>query len=487
MRWVYCVFLAAVMMLVGCGPASKPKDKSTNVSSTLVTPESDAARQEAQRYRLEWNRNMFVGDYERCGSQSATWDAAAKLALENFAQFRAGDPGQRDALKANLVEAVKAAEAAGCEDPLVKYLYVQFVLAEEKPGAPDQVKEFRSIAEALMRDSRRAVMGKYCAAIHGIEAVAPGSATTVAELQLKARRTSENLDWQSKARKFLLELTRDKKTPPNEVYDAWELFFSLTDAHSSDRYAPYLQAQKIIFTNWPSVACLCLQKGRFYTDHAWRARGGGWGDSVTPRGWLDFSNRLLIAEQALNKAWELDPTDGGIARAMITLELGQGRGRDRMELWFNRAMDLNPNDLDACCAKLYYLEPKWYGSLNDMFQFGSQCVRSEKWGGEVPLVMVSAHEMAAKYLNESQQASYWKQPGVWKSIKQAYEKFARLNPHNSHWHNWYALYAYRAEQWAELNRQLATLDKVDYKVFGGKQAFDKIAAIARKHASDAGS
>jgi hypothetical protein len=498
MRSVCCVFLAAAMTLVGCGPASKPKDKSKRVNSTPVTTESDAAGQEAQRYRLEWNRNMFVGDYDRCGSHSPTWDAAARIALENYARFRAGELGQRDVLKASLIESVKAAEATGCEDPLIKYLYVHFVLAEEKSAAPDQVKQFRSIAEALMRDPQRSVIGKYYAAIRGVEAAEagsathelgasePGSAVNIKELQLRSSRKSENLNWQSKARNFLLDLTSDKKTPPDEVYDAWELLFSLTDEHSSDRYVPYLQAQKTIFTNWPSVASLYLQKGCFYTAHAWRARGSGLADSVTPKGWLDFSNRLVIAEQALNKAWELDPTDSRIAREMITVELGQGRGRDRMELWFNRAMNLNPNDLDACRAKLYYLEPKWYGSLKDMFLFASECIRSEKWGGEVPLIMVSAHERAAKYLDESQQARYWKQPGVWKSIKEAYEKFSRLSPQDFHWRNSYALYAYRAEQWSELNRQLATLDKVDYQVFGGKPAFDKIVATARKHATEAG-
>ena len=30
-----------------------------------------------------------------------------------------------------------------------------------------------------------------------------------------------------------------------------------------------------------------------------------------------------------------------------------------MELWFQRAMELNPNDYDACNYKLLYLEPKW--------------------------------------------------------------------------------------------------------------------------------
>ena len=65
-----------------------------------------------------------------------------------------------------------------------------------------------------------------------------------------------------------------------------------------------------------------------------------------------------------------------------------------MELWFDRAMELDPNDYDACYYKLYYLEPKWYGSVKDMLDFGRECVDSKVWGGRVPLVLTDAHYAA---------------------------------------------------------------------------------------------
>jgi hypothetical protein len=46
----------------------------------------------------------------------------------------------------------------------------------------------------------------------------------------------------------------------------------------------------------------------------------------------------------------------------------------------------------------------------------------------------------------------------------------------------YALYAYRCEQWDELNRLLPTLGKIHYDVFGGKAAFYKMARLAKQHA-----
>jgi hypothetical protein len=102
--------------------------------------------------------------------------------------------------------------------------------------------------------------------------------------------------------------------------------------------------------------------------------------------WLNRSGRVGNSEIKLNSwkeshrtersnpnAWQLNPEDSRIADKMLEVELGQGEGRDRLELWFDRAMALNTNDYKACSTKLNYLMPKWYGSTKDMLQFGPEC------------------------------------------------------------------------------------------------------------------
>jgi len=172
----------------------------------------------------------------------------------------------------------------------------------------------------------------------------------------------------------------------------------------------YDALEPVIFKNWPSESSVYLLKGTFCTDYAWQGRGGAFADKVTDQGWGLFEERLAEAEKALAKAWELNPRDARTARAMITVELGQGKGRDRMEMWFKRATDLNPNYYDAFHAKLYYLEPKWFGSPEDMLAFGRECVASKKWGGRVPLILRDAHEVLAKLEKKDQRADYWKRP-----------------------------------------------------------------------------
>ena len=373
-----------------------------------------------------------------------------------------------------LVEAVKAAVTNGCDDPMVKYLHARLVMQGEEHDTQQHAEAYRWVAEALGRSSRPPIR-KYYAALRASEFSNIGSATAMAEVH----------HWRDAAKQFLTEVVKDKATPPVEVYEAWEEFFRSVPKNNKEHYELYLELEPVLFKNWPAEPTLYLLKGWLYCDYAWEARGSGWADSVTSGGWAGFEKRLEIAEQALDKAWKLDPTDARIARWMITVELGQGRGRDRMEQWFQRAMALNTNYYDACHAKLYYLEPKWYGSREDMFEFASECLRSDTWGANVPLIVLDAHDSVARSMDKSSQAEYWKRPEVWKDVKEAFEKFFRLNPGKTGWHHNYALYAYRAEQWDELNRQLKLLGPVNYSYFGGKEEFDKMVRLAKEHSPKA--
>jgi len=184
----------------------------------------------------------------------------------------------------------------------------------------------------------------------------------------------------------------------------------------------------------------------------------------------------------LEHAWKLYPKDPEIAHQMMTVMLGQGGGRDRMELWFNRAMVLDTNDYEACSRKLYYLEPKWYGSKEAMLDFGHECVQNTNWAGRVPLVLVDAHwNYCQGYIDKSEQTNYWKQPDVWDDIKSSYDRFFQLNPNTVGYYEYYAWYAYQAGQWDILNELIPKLGPETYYRFGGKDKFDKMVRLAKEH------
>jgi hypothetical protein len=206
-------------------------------------------------------------------------------------------------------------------------------------------------------------------------------------------------------------------------------------------------------------------KGRVYVGYAWEARGIGLANTVTRQGWADMAARLAVARAALEQAWHLDPDDPGPPTTMLSVELGQGTGRPTMELWFNRAMAADPDNYAACHAKLYYLEPKWYGSPDDMVAFGRQCVAGDNWFGRLPTILADAHVALSGY--SANPTAYWLQPGVWDDIVATYVEHLRLHPDDAGLRGYYAKFAFKCHQWKVLNDQFKLLgDQADPALFG---------------------
>lgn len=468
MKSINCVWVSFSAVFLFCQPVLRAAD-----SKAQVTTNTPAEREKEIEYRLKWNLDTLVGDYERHGRRDPKWDASAKAGLTAFAQVRgfAGTAKAKEPL-AKIPVAIKTAITNGCDDPMVRYFYARFVMSSETHTPAEHAKAYRVAAEGLS-ESRYAPIRKFYAALRAAEALNPGGTNTPPEVH----------DWRDKASHYLNEAVADKAMPPAEVYEACEQLLEGVSANKRQYQAFYQAFEPVIFKNWPTESSLYLLKGIFYTQYAWHARGKAYADKVTEEGWRLMAERLEVAEKALSKAWELNPRDERIAQEMISVELGQGKGRDRMEMWFQRATDLNPNNYQAFSSKLYYLEPKWHGSREAMLKFGRECVNSTKWGGHVPLILRDAHEALANYVEKDERANYWKQPEVWKDLKAAFDKFFSLNPEENGWRHNYALYAYRAEQWDELNRQIPLLGEINYKFFGGKDEYDKMVRLAKEHAA----
>src|SRR4051812_6842202 len=175
-------------------------------------------------------------------------------------------------------------------------------------------------------------------------------------------------------------------------------------------------------------------------------RGSGWASSVSDKGWEGFVDHLKKADEFLTKAWQMNPNNAHTAYLMMQVELGQGQGRSRMELWFNRAMSLETNYYDAVKLMSFYLEPRWYGSEIKTLAFARSCVASEKWGGQVPLILANLHHSLARYSQMSNSPAYWHEPEVWRDVKSSYEKFFALNPDSAGWRHDYAKDAFDCGQ-----------------------------------------
>ncbi len=165
---------------------------------------------------------------------------------------------------------------------------------------------------------------------------------------------------------------------------------------------------------------------------------------------------------------------------MMTVMLGEGKSPEETEVWFERAMNANTNNWEACSAKLTYLEPKWGGSPEAMLDFGHECATNEAWGWDVKLSHCGRALGAALGLRPATQSLLETARCLAGNSRGVRAQYFRANPDSVYRRN-YAWYAYQCEDWAVLNEQLPYLGEDDYNYFGGKESFDTMTREARAH------
>jgi hypothetical protein len=410
-----------------------------------------------------------VTAYDEAGRRDPGWDAHAREALEAFALLPTGN--DTNAL-VRFQAALKRALDAGCSDPLIRYLNLRFVHGAADDATAAGADAYREAADRLMRSGYPDIR-KFYGAVRAAEAWknAHGSNSDTTQVLSHFRRG---------AFFHLQPVLRAADTPFIEAYEATEelrrTIFS--NSKQEDDILPVLV--DCFETRWPQEARALTLCGRANVRLAWNRRGPGYADSVTEEGWQQFNRYIAKAERYLNRSWTMDSTLSDTAVAMMEVELGQGQGRKRMELWFRRAMALDPACYDAAHAKAWYLQPKWYGSAEDVISFGRECVESKEWKGRVPLMLWEAHRMLANDKATGLKDAHWKQPHVWDDVRDSFERFFELNPDAFGWRHDYALYAYKCGQFDKFLDLLPQMRWVNHPYFGGEKRFTEMVADAEQ-------
>jgi hypothetical protein len=467
MKTSYYLGLLCLALVTACDSSpvtTRPKTKETTPATGKDKPTVEAQK----KSRLQWNLNTLVKSYDKVGRHNSRWDKAATAALAAFANLRTtGHPV--DSLQNEIKQSTTIAVQKGCQDPLVKYLHARYGLAtENEEDILLRAEALQAAAQALSESEYPAVR-KFYACVRAAEAL---------HLQ-GSNHWNEVVGFRKQAIFFWVQTLQDSSVPLGEVYDGCNDLLNLLERNPAQYGNAFLTFEPLLDRHWPKESITHLIKGQFYKRSAWQARGSGLADTVSEAGWKTFAERLDLAEKSLTKAWELDPGDDRSAVVMIVVAMGKEQEKDQMELWFTRAMTANPNSYEACKAKRNFLEPKWGGTPQDMLAFGHECLNSTNWGGMVPLTLVDAHQSLAGYLDKDDQVRYWKQPEVWLDIKAAFDKYLQANPEDTTRRHWYVLWAFRAGQWEELNRQVELMGPVNHAFFGGREAFESMMRQAK--------
>lgn len=136
------------------------------------------------------------------------------------------------------------------------------------------------------------------------------------------------------------------------------------------------QYQRTAVQNWvkarPQSTAAHIALGQAFVDYAWKARGNGFGTTVTEEGRNAFSDRLAEARHVLTEVRSMPDKGPHWYSVMQTVALGEAWERDDYESLFAEAIRVEPLYDHFYSEKARYLLPRWYGEDGEWERFADE-------------------------------------------------------------------------------------------------------------------
>lgn len=412
-----------------------------------TSPRDLEAQQQRYQDLYTWNVRTLADAYERNGKKHARWDKAAKQALDALARFIS-----RQLPAPALTEsyaAAKDAVDAGCDDPLILYVYARSSYAPNYPGKDELARRCMTAAHGMAHSSYapfRRLIALSAAAASLVERDEQTPETrkqaermlTTALDQLAV--SSEQDEHSANLENVWIEQVQSIFASYRKLIDGWREAFDQVDVRLAR--VPALKVIRLKF------------RADFLIDWAWEARGRQSGFEAGDK----CQERLQDAGKALDQAWKMQPNDSWIATRMLLVQFHSGSHYKDMERWFDRAMRGDPvHHFDACLLKVDWLSPRWHGCRLDVLAFARECRATKNWYAGITLLVARAHHSVSTSLPGSRAKAYMQTPEVWEEIKAVYEVYLGHFPHDHVQRSNYAAYCYLCGQFIEAHKQFEVL------------------------------
>jgi hypothetical protein len=368
--------------------------------------------------RQRWNLSTTVGAYLKVGQRSPKWDAPVKEAMAAFAITRGLvlDAEVRMLFR-RVGEACVEARSLGCHDPMVEELYMRFFQFLRGDGTKGFDAGSLTRAATELGKSQYPDVRKYNAWIEVLEAYC--------RTQKSFPQMQEAC---AKAQQYLKEALTDKKMTVDDAYAFCDRYLHLCKNSEMDFFEAWKELGTSLDLALGKSYLGEVLKGEAYIEWAWAARGHGYADTVTEEGWKLMRERVMTSSGILKHAWDMDNRDWHAPTVMLKVLLLASAEEEVWEMWFQRAMKNNTNNVQACCNKLLHLYPKWGGSEEEVLAFGRQCLTNQAWGPLVAQVVLTAYEEVNAEHSIGTEPSYLQRPEVWRDVKATFLKILEAYP-----------------------------------------------------------
>jgi hypothetical protein len=215
-----------------------------------------------------------------------------------------------------------------------------------------------------------------------------------------------------------------------------------------------------------------------YLRFAWKARGHGYSNTVTPEGWALFQARVHSARSTLEQSAVLAENSPHWYLQMQGVALDQQWDRAAFDALAERALAHEPGYYYFAVAESNYLLPKWYGKLGDTERYAAQV--ADRIGGDEGDAVYFQIAAAINCCNRTQAPAL-----SWPRVQRGFAAVESLYGSTNHERNVMAYLAVRSGDAATAQQLFARIgNDWNESVWKTKAAFD--AGRTGQNAGDTG-
>lgn len=404
------------------------------------TLDEKASNARSKQFRVK----QYVEAYRELGRHDAPWDgdvrAMIDVWLDNYYGARTNDVRAR-VLGDKIIQ-------SDCDDPLA--LTVAAVNAME-------LHEQTHRLERAVKAFENSKYNSYCRLY----------ATVLLATQLENKSTKQQ-EMDQQALKLYSKAFKDGTLGKQDEEEMAEIIVNgwASEFFKRNREAVIQATEESGSFRWLAL----VLRGTAEISDAWVARGNATADRVTSAGWTGFLEHLEKAEEALTKAWEMEPSRPMAPASMITVAMGKADGSaEGMRLWFDRATKARIDYPAAWRSMIWGLRPRWFGSHEDMLALGIAAINTKRFDTDVPEKFLTIVSDIESELNLAPGAHTYSEH--WKQFREMYEGYV-AEPSKKQderaWRTTYAIVAYFAGEYQTAREQFEAMNwKPEESYMGG--------------------
>jgi len=200
----------------------------------------------------------------------------------------------------------------------------------------------------------------------------------------------------------------------------------------------------------PKSAGAALLEAEYWSNAAWKARGSGYGNSVSPEGWQLFRERLERAHETLVAAEPYASENPLWYMQSLEVNLGLGVPLKAQFSLYEQGLKAFPGYFNLHFAMIRFLRPEWYGSNPAIAAFIAAVLK-----GSPPCAQAELYTRLWWFTVEGVEddVDIFRDLEVsWPQMKKGFDSLVKSNPDSAWIRSSYAAYACQAHDMMTFTR-----------------------------------